>query len=171
MKKILQLQNLLNLVLWFSIAIIGLIIAAMIYAIAAHDLSKLNFNIHGVKIQTLDLPMAVFIGLVMIGYGFFMAALFQLKTLVSLFVGRHFFTDETVRALKKIGSFLMLAALLMMIPAFLLENYLNAAADVRIGSVSPESFFFLVIISLFFTTLSYIFKEAKRLQEESELTI
>lgn len=171
MKKIQQLQTLLNLVLWFSMAIIGIVITAVVYGVATQSASKLNFTMHGLKIDTFDPSTILLIFFTLIGYSFFIAALYQLKVLVSLFVDRHFFTAATVKALRRIGAFLMVAALLMIIPVFLYESFRSGNADIRISSVGPESFFFLIIISLFFTTLSYIFKEAMRLQEENELTI
>lgn len=171
MKKIYQLQSLLNFILWFSMTIIAFSVLGIVFAVATNKLSKLKFLMDGEEIKTFDTPTLLMLGIVMIGCVFFMLALYQLKCLTQLFVDKHFFTFESVRTIKKIGSFLMVATFLMYLPVGFYALFLKHNVTIKLGTISPESFFFLLIISLFFIILSSIFEQAKQIQDENELTV
>jgi magnesium-transporting ATPase (P-type) len=170
MKKIYQLKTLLDFVLWLSIVVLAVSITAVVVALTGNP-TGLNLKVNGQSLEQIDNANVPVIASLMIGYLFFILALFQLKKLLSLFVEKHFFTSESVRSLRKIGLFLFAACLLLYIPSYLYDIFASNTLDISFSSVNPESFFFLLIIALFFFTLSHIFNEAKALREEHELTV
>ena len=171
MKKIYQLHSTLNLVLWFSMTIIAFTVIGVVYAVATNNVSKLKFKVSGQEITAFDTSIILVLLITMVGYVFFLLSLYQLKRLVKLFVNKHFFTLESVRTIKKVGSFLMAATFLIYVPAGFYALFFAGDVNIKLGSISPESFFFLLIIALFFITLSSIFEQAKQIQDENEFTI
>ncbi|HEX9981395.1 MAG TPA: DUF2975 domain-containing protein [Flavobacterium sp.] len=171
MKKIYQLQSLLNIILWFSMLIISLAVLSAIVAVMMQDSTSLNLSLRGHNLEKVDAALGILLALMLFGYVLFIWALYQLKQLLGLFVERKFFTPEVVATLKKTGWLLLYAAALLYIPPYIYDTVVEANLNISLSSVNPESFFFLIIISLFFVTLSYIFEEAIKLKEENELTV
>ena len=169
MKKIYQLKSVLDITLWLSIAVLGLSVAAIIAG--AFMPLDLNFTIRGTRVDRIDLPLGIVIAFSVTGYIFFMAALLKLQKLVTRFVNREFFSSVVVALLHKIGVNLMISAFLLHIPPYVYEIVGKNTLNIQFASVNPESFFFLIIMALFFITLSYIFDEAKNLREDNELTV
>jgi len=171
MKKIYQLKSLLDLVIVFSMIIIGFTLIGLLYGLLTGNLSKWDFSIQGQKIHTVDAALGILIILIAIGYGFFMYSIFQLKKLVTLFIKKEFFTDLSVKTLKAIGVTMLGSSLLIAIPNYLYGIFGNADFKITIASLSPASMIFTFIMALFFIILSSIFKEAKIIKDENELTI
>jgi hypothetical protein len=169
MKKIYQLKALMYFILWISMAVLAFTIVAVV--IGAFFPSQINFGIRGQNVEEIDLALGILIGLVAIGYGFFIYALFQLKKLVDKFVIREFFTADTVRLCKSTGVNLLYSAALIHIPSFFYDMIAENNLSIKFGSINPESIFFLIIIGLFFVTLSHIFNEAKVIKDENEYTV
>jgi len=171
MKKIYQLKTLLDVVLWITIIILILSIFMAVFAIISGNPDEMNFKMNGEIVTTVTQQMIPLMVLTLLGYASFVGALYQLKQLVSLFVKRRFFTDKSILILKQIGSLLFCSCILIYVPGYLFDVFFNESVKISFGTVSPESFFFLLIIALFFFTLSHIFDEARKLQEETELTV
>jgi membrane protease YdiL (CAAX protease family) len=168
MKIIYQLKNLLDVVLWLSMTVLAVSITAGIVGLTGNA-ENLDLKINGQSLENITESMIPILVLGMLGYFIFILALFELKKLISLFVEKRFFTLESVKSLRKIGVLLFVACILIYIPAYFYDLFANN--KINIGSVTPESFFFLLIIALFFFILSHIFEEAKALSEENELTV
>jgi|GEM_PF-1758803 len=166
-----QLKNLLSVVIVFSLVIIGITILSLIYGLATGNLSRMNIKIGEMKMEHLNLTLLLAIAFVVIGYAFFMYAIYQLKHLVSLFVAKDFFSDRSVKTLRTIGSSLLISSFLIPIPLYLYSALSTNNLPIQLGTISPESVVFSFIIALFFLILSAVFNEAKTIKEENELTI
>lgn len=171
MKKIIQLKRLLDFVILFSAIIICVLIAATLFGLATNNLSKMKFTIQGNKIETIDLGTSVLIIVGLIGYGFFIYAILKLKKLVGLFVEKKYFLDDSIQTLKTIGQCFLASTLIINLSLIFYNIFSVSNNELKIGTLSPDSMLFSIVISLFFIILSYIFKEAKNLKEENELTI
>lgn len=172
MKRIYQLQKLLEFAIWGSAILVGVMLLVLLYGMISGDFSSIHFRgPSGEELGPLHLPEILLIVVISIGYVLFITALFQLKQLVSNFVRRLFFTDKTVRLTKQIGKLILVSSLLIYAPAYLYSLLVDTKIAIRFEAINPESFFFLLIMGLFFLTLGHIFREAKNLKDENELTV
>ena len=171
MNTIHQLKSILTAVIVFSLVIIGIMTLSLCYGLITGNLSRMNMEIGDSKIDSIDVGLFVVILFVVLGYAFFMYAIYQLKNLVSLFIARNFFSDCSVKTLSAIGSSLLLSSFLIPLPLYLYTVFSTNNIPIKLGALNPESTVFSFIIALFFLILSAVFKEAQTLKEENELTI
>lgn len=171
MKRIYQLQNLLNIVIWGSFIVMGIAVLFLLFAFISGDYSNIGFIFNGEKTNHLDMFQVIVTLFYSIGYLFFFMAIFKLKSLVTFFAKKSFFTESTINLSKKTGWFLLLSTAFLYLPPFIYESFTAETTKISLKAVSPESFLFLIVIGLFFLTLSAIFQEAKHAKEENELTV
>lgn len=171
MKRIHQLSDLLSFMIWSTLVIMGIAVFALLIALATGNFSNLNINIKGIGPGGMNAFQIIVSVLVTVGYVFFFIALFKMKHLVSCFVKRGFFTEKAIQLSKQIGSYFIITPIFLYVPPFVYESIAKGEMHISLNTVSPESFFFLIVIGLFFLTLGYIFQEAKNLKDENELTV
>ncbi|WP_298222474.1 DUF2975 domain-containing protein [Flavobacterium sp.] len=171
MKKIYQLKTILDVVIVFSMIVMIVSLLGLLYGLITGNMSKMNVEIAGQKIEHFDTAF-IFVALLMVaGYALFIYAVYELKKLIAMFVRKEFFTDLSVKSLKAIGISMLVSSLLVTIPAYIYGALNNATIHLTMSTIKPESMAFSIIISLFFIILSYIFNEAKIIKDENELTI
>ncbi|GEP50231.1 hypothetical protein FNO01nite_09030 [Flavobacterium noncentrifugens] len=171
MKKIKQFQTILNVVIVFSICIMVISVLGLLMGLMTGNMSKMNVTIHGQEINHVDAVLTIVILLMATGYGFFIYSIYQLKKLIDMFIRKEFFTDLSVKTLRIIGVSMLASPILIQVPGYAYGILNSATIHLKISSISPESIAFSIIISLFFIILSYIFNEAKIINDENELTI
>ncbi len=171
MKKIIQLKQLLDFFIIFSAVIIGFLIAISLFGLATNNLSNFKFSIQGIKIETVTTSIALLIIVISIGYLLFILAILKLKKLISLFVYKQYFTEQSVILLKSVGKYFLFSIIIINAALFCYNTFENSNLILNLSTLSPDSMVFSIIISLFFIILSYIFNEAKNLKDENELTI
>ena len=168
MNRIYQLQSVLNFFLWLTIILVAASCAIIFYAILGGELFDIRLADVASKHLTPEMIAAGAVGI--LGHLAFIIALLKMRVLVKLFVARKFFESETIAVLNKIGKLLFAAVLMIHIPKYVLPIF--STSHIRIVlSADHEAFLFLLVISLFFFTLGYIFEEAKKIKEENELTV
>lgn len=171
MKKIQQFQTILNIVIVFSMVVMVISVLGLLMGLATGNMSKMHVTIHGEEIGHVDAALTIVIVLMAIGYGFFIYSIYQLKKLIGMFIRKEFFTDLSVKMLRVIGVSMLASPILIQVPAYAYGILNSATIHIKMNSISPESVAFSIIISLFFIILSYIFNEAKIINDENELTI
>ncbi len=169
MKRIYWLQNFLNITIWGSTLIFVLLIVVFFVELVTNDFSLIKIDGLDGNLNNLTVLGKVILGLICIGYVFFFWGLFKMKALVSRFAKRDFFSLKTAQLSKQIGYLFILSAIITCIPVYFYQLFLNDTF--RIHSVEPGSFFFLVIIGIFFRTIGFLFEDAKNFKEDSELTV
>jgi len=107
-----------------------------------------------------------------IAYLIFVYAVFLLKKITRQFSRTKIFEDTIIKQLSQVGySFIGIAALLY-IPSFI---YRLTKHNLTIGfdffNNLFNSFLFIISLGLFFMVLSSIFKIAKHIKEENDLTV
>lgn len=157
--------------IWGSVILMGIGLLALLWALATGDFSYIHFNIKGIEPKQVGFVEIIATIFIVAGYVLFFMALFKLKQLVSHFIKKELFTEKTVHLSKKIGSFFVLTPIFLYAPSYIYEIITATSVDISLSIVSPESFFFLIVMGLFFLTLGYIFQEAKNVKEENELTV
>lgn len=104
--------------------------------------------------------------------GLILYTVYILRKLVRSFLKGKFFTSFQIAALNLVGQLIVIITLAQGFTDFLGKLLVEAKAHVAIGmDLSFGSFWFILAIGLFFMYLSKIFKNAKFLKEENELTI
>ena len=171
MKKIQQFQIILNIVIVFSMIVMVISVFGLLMGLMNGNMSKMKVTIQGEEISHVDAALAIVTVLMAIGYGFFIYSIYQLKKLIDMFIRKEFFTNLSVRTLRIIGISMLASPFLIRVPAYAYGILNSATIHLKMNSISPESVSFSIIISLFFIILSYIFNEAKIINDENELTI
>ena len=172
MKKIYQLKTVLDLVIVFSMIVIGVSIFGLLYGLfTGNTITKMNITIGDQKIDQVDTALTIVIAFMVAGYGLFIYSIYQLKKLVGVFVKKEFFTDFSVKTLRTIGVSMLASSIFILLPAYMYAILNDATIHMKMSSISTESMAFSIIISLFFIILSYIFNEAKIIKDENELVI
>lgn len=101
---------------------------------------------------------------------FFVYSLFLLRKTIAFFVRKDLFNSIVIRNFNVIGSCIITSTLLVFIPSFLY----NAFNRSKIGLTFEASFdspLLVISLGLFFMVLSEVFKIAKKLKEENDLTL
>lgn len=103
------------------------------------------------------------------GQCLFVYSLYLFRKLLHLFRKRHFFVDEVITHLAKIGKFILLGAIVRYLP----QNvyYIFTQDGFTLDLVEFWDIVFVFSLSLFFSVLSEVFKKAKEMKEENELTV
>ncbi|RTY90863.1 DUF2975 domain-containing protein [Flavobacterium sp. GT3R68] len=170
MKKLNILKTLLDVFWVFSIiGIIGLalFIPFMFFSDEAMDIP---IKINGEKILVIDWTTRIILVLGVIAYCFFVYAIYQLRKLLVLFSNRIIFDEKIILLLHQVGLNFMFASFLTGIPALIYNVRTKGDMAVEFGG-GFSSFLFTASLGLFFMVLSEVFKMAKTMKEENELTI
>jgi urea transporter len=90
---------------------------------------------------------------------------------VALFQKREIFTSIVIDCFSKIGNCIIASAVISSISLIVYKAVENSYAGISTDFGGYDSFLIAVSLGLFFMVISEIFKIAKSMKEESELTI
>ncbi len=170
MRKIYILRAILELSLYFLIiGGIGLLIFTPLILINSDW--DIPLIINGVVNTSFDSTYSK-IGLIVsvLSYFLFVFAIYLLKKTVTLFIKGKFFDNKVISNLNNIGKIFVIVSLIFNIVEFVFKITTTKKAEIMINS-GFDSFLFTIAIGLFFIILSEVFKIAKNLKDENELTI
>jgi hypothetical protein len=107
---------------------------------------------------------------VLISSLFFLYGIYLLRKTIALFIKKDLFNVEVIKNFNTIGICVVTSTLLMVIPSFLYNAFYRTKFGFKIeaGFDSP---LLVVSLGLFFMVLSEVFKIAKHLKEENDLTL
>lgn len=126
--------------------------------------------VHGNKVEMAQLGGRIVMVFSVVAYGLFVYTIYLFKRIVRLFVQTKIFHHYIIKSFNRIGICFILICLMLHVPRFIYRiNHGRIEFDL-IGDLL-NSFWFLLIIGLFFMVLSSIFKIAKNAKEENELTV
>lgn len=171
MKKLTYLKFFIN--FFFTATIISSILLLF-------KLSKVLFDYKIQKpfqIENLDLALSgvnlkIVLSLITVSSFVFIYGIYLLKKVVLLFMENKIFDDQVILLLNKIGKILILSAILKGIPILFFEIF--SFQEIGIGSKNENYIGFhfpIYVLALFFMVLSEVFKIAKNLKDENELTV
>lgn len=107
--------------------------------------------------------------IIITGYCLFVYSLYLFRKVLELFSKRQIFSDEVVKYFQQIGQLIYYGLLLGAVPSNL---YLILTRDEHeLDMDKLVDYIFVFSLGLFFTVLSEIFKKAKNLKEENDLTV
>lgn len=112
------------------------------------------------------------IGLIVsvLSYFLFVYAIYLLKKTVTLFIKGKIFDNQVISNLSSIGKIFIIVTLIINTVEFIFKVTTTQKATLMINS-GFDSFLFVISIGLFFIIISEVFKIAKNMKDENELTI
>jgi len=170
MRKLNILKAVLDFFWFFSlIAVISIIFILPFYLFSSEMTIPIKIRGYEITSQTIFSKVIVFIN-VMSGL-LFLNSIYLLRKVVGLFQKREIFNDEVVRLFNLIGKLIIASSITSSFSIFVYNmaerNHLSISFDFG----SYDSFLISVSIGLFFMVISEVFKIAKKMKEENELTI
>ena len=102
---------------------------------------------------------------------FYVYAIYLLRKVVSLFQKREIFIDEVVKSFDLIGKLIIASSIISSLSMFYYKASEKDHFDYTLDLRSNNSILISIVLGLFFMVISEIFKIAKNMKEESELTI
>lgn len=170
MRKIYILRAILELSLYFLI-IGGIGLLIFIPLILINSDWDIPLIINGVVNTSFDSVYSK-IGLIVsvLSYFLFVFAIYLLKKTVTLFIKGKIFDNKVISNLNNIGKIFVIVSLIFNTVEFAFKINTTKKAEIMINS-GFDSFLFTIAIGLFFIILSEVFKIAKNLKDENELTI
>lgn len=168
MRKIFILRAILQLLLIFSvIAVVGLLIMIPVILFSSDWNTPIRIGGNLLEVNSVGAKVVLVMG--SIAYILYVYVIFQLKKMIDLFIKRLLFDDEVIKKLNIIGKIFIIVVLLTNIPTLFYSMYFSENIEININY--SDSILFNVAIGLFFMILSEVFKIAKNLKEENELTV
>lgn len=131
---------------------------------------KISLLDESIEKWTTGLSIVLVFGI--IAYVLFVYAIYQLKTIVRLFMKTTLFHDSIIKGFRHIGSCFVLISFFIYVPK-LIYRVFGPPHEFKLmfGGDFFNSFWFILSMGLFFMVLGNIFKIAKHAKEENELTV
>lgn len=170
MRKIYILRAILEFMLYFLIiGGVGLLITTP-FILTDSDWD-IPIKINGVVSSSFDSVYSK-IGLIVsvLSYFLFVYAIYLLKKTVNLFIKGKVFDNQVISNLSSIGKIFIIVTLIINTVEFIFKVTTTQKATLMINS-GFDSFLFVISIGLFFIIISEVFKIAKNMKDENELTI
>jgi hypothetical protein len=170
MKKLQFLKTLLHFIWFFSIiGIIGMAIFIP-FQFFSNDPFDIPIKINGKILLAVDLTTKIILTFMVIAYCFFVYGIYHLKKVLDLFSKRIIFDESIILLLHQIGLNFILASLFTGLPLLFYKIIHEGNIGIEFGG-GFSSFLFTSSLGLFFMVLSDVFKVAKTMKEENELTV
>ena len=170
MRKLQILKTLVDLFWFFSIIAIVFLIIFIPFMFFTNQVIDIPIKINGGEIIVIDLSTKFLLLVAVISYFFFVYGIFELRKVLSLFQKRIIFDAEVITLLDKTGKSFFLASIISTIAVLAYSIINKPEVSIEFGG-DFSSFLFTSSLGLFFMVLSEVFKIAKNMKEENELTI
>jgi hypothetical protein len=166
MKRLNYLKKLVDFIYFISIFTI-LKMAVDLSKILLDNKEMLPLKLTGIEFTSIDITVKIVLIFVTISALLFIYSIYLLRKVISFFIKKEIFNDEVILLLNKIGKCLLASFLIKAIPLILYIYAFNH----KFESPHFEYHFSLICLGLFFMVLSEVFKIAKDMKEENELTV
>ena len=167
MKKLYLLKAIIDFFWIMALISFPLILLFIGYLLISDEPFDIPIKMNGVEITVLDLTTKIVLFFVTISYFVLLYSIFLFKKLLSLFQKRIIFDYDVIKYLNQIGISFVVSAFLVGIPSLVYKIHTR-----KIGiEIGDSPFLYLVSLGLFFMVLSEVFKIAKTMKEENELTV
>jgi hypothetical protein len=170
MKKLQILKAILDF-FWFFSLVSGIGILIFIAFYLFHPDMDIPLQIKGQLLAANTLPSKLFIFANVISGILFLYSIYLLRKVVGYFQKSEIFKSEVVKNFNLIGILIISSSLVshLSLFTFTLINKVQLALSIEFGSYN--SFLISISLGLFFMVISEVFKIAKNIKEENELTI
>jgi hypothetical protein len=170
MKSLQLLKNLLD--IFWMLSIISLISIVILVPILIIDGSDgIPVKIKGVEINMNDTFSKLVVVFTLIGGLFFIYSVYLLRKVVTYFQNRDIFNEKVVLYFNLIGKLIIASSLINNIALFVYKAVKRDKVAIAIDLGGYDSFILSICLGLFFMVISIVFRIAKTMKEENELTI
>lgn len=168
MRKLIILKTLID--FFFIVSLVGIIGIVALLSILLISGESLPMTINGDTIEVIDAGAVVVIVFSVIAYMLFVYIIFLFKKIIRFFMRTEIFHEYVIKAFNQIGICFLLICAMVYIPNMV---YMQGTGSVEFDLIGDlfNSFWFLLIMGLFFMVLSSVFKIGKHAKEENELTV
>ena len=167
MRKLYLLKAIIDFVWIMALISVPFLLIFVGYLLISNEPFDVPITMNGIKITVLDLNAKIVLFFATLSYVVVMYGLYLFKKLLQLFQLKIIFDDQIIFHFKRIGNLLIISGFLSGIPAFL---YKVTQGEIKI-EIGANPFLYLISLGLFFMVLSEVFKIAKTMKEENDLTI
>jgi hypothetical protein len=167
MKKINILKTIVDLLWIFSMPVV-LIIIGVSFTTFFVDLSDLNIELDTININQNDLFSKILFVISSLNYLLLILALYFFRKVLTNFVRVRVFEEVVISSFKKIGNLLTFSGFISLIISIIGKIYFEQKVSLEFGL---NQHLVLICLGLFFLVLSEIFKIAKNVKQENDLTI
>jgi len=167
MKKLNFLKAIVDFVWIMALISIPFLVFFIGYLLVSKETFDIPIKMNGIEITVLDLNAKLALFIATASYIVIIYSLFLFRKLLHLFQLKIIFDEKTIFYLNRIGGLFIISGLLSGIPAFFFKL---AEREIKI-EIGSDSLLYLISLGLFFMVLSEVFKIAKTMKEENELTV
>jgi hypothetical protein len=167
MKKLNFLKAIVDFVWIMALISIPFLVFFIGYLLVSKETFDIPIKMNGIEITILDLNAKLALFIATASYIVIIYSLFLFRKLLHLFQLKIIFDETTIFYLNRIGGLFIISGLLSGIPAFFFKL---AEREIKI-EIGSDSLLYLISLGLFFMVLSEVFKIAKTMKEENELTV
>jgi hypothetical protein len=167
MKKLNFLKAIVDFVWIMALISIPFLVFFIGYLLVSKETFDIPIKMNGIEITVLDLNAKLALFFAAASYIVIIYSLFLFRKLLRLFQLKIIFDKTTIFYLNRIGRLFIISGLLSGIPAFFFKL---AEREIKI-EIGSDSLLYLISLGLFFMVLSEVFKIAKTMKEENELTV
>ncbi|HEY0047445.1 MAG TPA: DUF2975 domain-containing protein [Flavobacterium sp.] len=170
MKNLTLLKALVDLFFFFGVlAVGGMLIILPIYILNPE--MDLPIKIAGQTLGDRDPSTIIVVILGMAGALFFIYSIYRLRAVLALFIKHEIFSDNVSRHFTVIGQCIIASTFLTSVPMFFYNAIHRNKLGIEINGGGFDSFLMSTSLGLLFLVISEIFKKAKNMKEENELTV
>jgi hypothetical protein len=170
MKKLNILKTILDFFWWSALLFLtGLILFLPFYLFDPEMDIAVKIKGQEISSQTIFSKAIVFVNIV--SSLLFLYSIYLLRKVVVLFQKREIFNDEVVRLFNLIGKLIVTSSIIGSFSIFLYNTIERNHLGVSFDFGSYDSFLISVSLGLFFMVISEVFKIAKTMKEENDLTV
>ena len=170
MRKLNILKTVLDIFWVFSIiGVIGTIIFIAFYLFDSDMNIPLKINGQVIDSQSLFSKITVMVSI--FSALMFLYSVYLLRKVITMFQKMEIFNDEVVRLLNLIGKLIILSSIISSVSLYIYNRIEDKNVDLTLDFGASNTLIISIILGLFFMVISEIFKIAKNMKEESELTI
>ena len=170
MKKLNILKTILDFFWWSALLFLtGLILFLPFYLFNSEMNIAVKIKGQEISSQTIFSKLIVFVNV--IGSLLFLYSIYLLRKVVVLFQKREVFNDEVIRLFNLIGKLIVISSIIGSFSIFLYNTIEKNHLGLSLDFGSYDSFLISVSLGLFFMVISEVFKVAKTMKEENDLTV
>ncbi|RZJ73293.1 DUF2975 domain-containing protein [Flavobacterium sp.] len=157
--------------LFFFFGILSFAAALIFVPMAVFSDEAIDLTVNGRNIVVDNWGAKTLLICWLVAAALFVKAIQFLRRIVKSFVKREIFTDDVIKNFNLVGICLLISTLVVGIPNFIYHAIFHSKVGFELEVGSFDSGILSIALALFFMVLSEVFKIAKHLKEENDLTL
>ncbi len=170
MRKLQILKTLLDVFWLFTLISLGALLLFVPFVLSG-SIGEFPVKINGQEIVPTDIFSKITVVFNLLAGLLFVYSIYLLRKVVIRFQQRDIFHVEVIRYFNLIGKLIIISSLVSNVSLFVFNAIKRNHLGMNLDFGSYNSFILSICLGLFFMVISEVFKIAKNMKEENELTI